>query len=376
MGEEEPPDSSQDIEKIILNPNPELNEIAVLNPSLSQFPVGGQIPFIYRAELANSPLNNRKIEDLTAFDRCSVIKRKTLQSPLELSSEDHILINAEQPYEIFGCEDPRITLIDDTYYITYTGFDGWCARICLATTKDFKTIKKHGVIGPDISLEEAIELVGNPTYKKAWAEDYKWMKQKSIDLKKDPLEIKISDKDAILDYDPNIKKWILYHRFDPWAQIAVADSLEEFKEKEFWKTQLANIEKSTKIKNNLPYFSRKVGWGSPKFRLGDKEVMAYHGVSQKLNYYGTFCEIKDGEVTSIIQGPLLKPTKKDTFIYTDSKGNKQSKGVIFPTAVLVSEPEDRIYIYAGSADQRIKVRSTSATWLYEQLNHPSNRIVA
>ncbi len=50
-------------------------------------------------------------------------------------------------YEMYGIEDPRITLLGDTYYINYSA----CSTIggvttCLATTKDFKTFEKKGVI--------------------------------------------------------------------------------------------------------------------------------------------------------------------------------------------------------------------------------------
>ncbi len=60
-----------------------------------------------------------------------------------------------EPYDSYACEDPRVTKIDDTFYITYTAIDGELdltekpnVRIALATTKDFITFKKHGTIGP------------------------------------------------------------------------------------------------------------------------------------------------------------------------------------------------------------------------------------
>ncbi len=48
-----------------------------------------------------------------------------------------VLIPTE-PYEADGgCEDPRVTQIGpDTYYMTYTAYDGKNARMCLATSKD------------------------------------------------------------------------------------------------------------------------------------------------------------------------------------------------------------------------------------------------
>ena len=49
-------------------------------------------------------------------------------------------------YETFGVEDPRITLIDGTYYITYVSVSEHGAATSLATTTDFQTYERHGVI--------------------------------------------------------------------------------------------------------------------------------------------------------------------------------------------------------------------------------------
>lgn len=52
----------------------------------------------------------------------------------------------EKIYETRGTEDPRITKIDNTFFMTYTGYDGRCARLCLATSHDLKSWRKHGPI--------------------------------------------------------------------------------------------------------------------------------------------------------------------------------------------------------------------------------------
>lgn len=49
-------------------------------------------------------------------------------------------------YETFGLEDPRISLIKDTYYITYVAVSNAGVTTCLASTKDFKSFERHGVI--------------------------------------------------------------------------------------------------------------------------------------------------------------------------------------------------------------------------------------
>ncbi|MBV9087968.1 MAG: family 43 glycosylhydrolase [Acidobacteriaceae bacterium] len=67
------------------------------------------------------------------------------------------VLTAEEPYEKGGgVEDPRLTKIGSTYYLTYTGYnnvDGTGAKhqdaqLCLATSLDLEHWKRHGVIMP------------------------------------------------------------------------------------------------------------------------------------------------------------------------------------------------------------------------------------
>ncbi len=60
--------------------------------------------------------------------------------------EDTPSIQPANDYETFGLEDPRISLIDNTYYINYVGVSNIGVTTCLASTKDFNTYKRHGVI--------------------------------------------------------------------------------------------------------------------------------------------------------------------------------------------------------------------------------------
>lgn len=51
-------------------------------------------------------------------------------------------------YEAYGCEDARITHIDGRYYIAYTAVSGRGVTVALASTDDFVTFEKHGIIFP------------------------------------------------------------------------------------------------------------------------------------------------------------------------------------------------------------------------------------
>jgi len=48
--------------------------------------------------------------------------------------------------EEFGVEDPRITRIGETYYITYVAVSRHGAATALATTRDFETFERRGII--------------------------------------------------------------------------------------------------------------------------------------------------------------------------------------------------------------------------------------
>lgn len=69
-------------------------------------------------------------------------------------SKDGIGFDIENPpaitpandYETFGLEDPRISLIDGTYYVTYAAVSPLGVTTCLASTKDFRSFQRHGVI--------------------------------------------------------------------------------------------------------------------------------------------------------------------------------------------------------------------------------------
>jgi len=49
-------------------------------------------------------------------------------------------------YEVFGVEDPRITYLEGTYYITYSAYSQHGVRIGLAKTQDFESVERVSLI--------------------------------------------------------------------------------------------------------------------------------------------------------------------------------------------------------------------------------------
>ena len=67
----------------------------------------------------------------------------------EVDPEPVMTPAGEEPFrsaEAKGLEDPRITRLDETYYITYTAFGEHGARIALARTEDFRSFERIALI--------------------------------------------------------------------------------------------------------------------------------------------------------------------------------------------------------------------------------------
>lgn len=71
-------------------------------------------------------------------------------------------LSAATPYESFGVEDARITRLDGRYWVNYTAVSPHGIATALASTLDFRTFERHGVIFPPNNRDVTIfpERVG------------------------------------------------------------------------------------------------------------------------------------------------------------------------------------------------------------------------
>ncbi|MFC4182503.1 BtaManbiosPhlase [Saccharococcus thermophilus] len=60
--------------------------------------------------------------------------------------EDKPFVYPSNKLEVFGIEDPRITLIDDTYYIYFSAVSPNGVGEAMVSTKDFQQVTHHGMI--------------------------------------------------------------------------------------------------------------------------------------------------------------------------------------------------------------------------------------
>jgi predicted GH43/DUF377 family glycosyl hydrolase len=94
----------------------------------------GQIVMLYRAQDRNG---TSRLGYATSTDGIRFVRRP------------EPILSPETEYEKSGgLEDPRLVKIDDTYYLTYTGYNKTDAQLCLATSKDLVHWDRKGVILP------------------------------------------------------------------------------------------------------------------------------------------------------------------------------------------------------------------------------------
>lgn len=128
--------------------DPKLQVITVHNAGITEY--NDEIIMLFRSHLRNgisvlgiarskNGLDNWRVDEQPAMVSCNENDYYAAESDIY-----EIIENEEG-----GIEDPRISKIDDIYYITYSAYHASIAhkvRVSLATTKDFKLFKRYGSI--------------------------------------------------------------------------------------------------------------------------------------------------------------------------------------------------------------------------------------
>ena len=108
----------------------------------------GRVVLLYRAHAA---------------DRVSRIGYAVSDDGLHFDMEDWPVLEPVEGYESRGCEDPRVTRIGPTFFLTYTGYDGKSALLCLATSSDLRNWTRHGPVFPELDTWRTL----------AWAQSWR-----------------------------------------------------------------------------------------------------------------------------------------------------------------------------------------------------------
>ncbi|MCS7099096.1 MAG: hypothetical protein RMH84_05945 [Sulfolobales archaeon] len=134
------------VDNPVLFPDPRrwLEADAVFNPAATFF--SSKVVMLYRA--LSKPIPRSPYESI----RISTIFYAESEDGYRFRAR-RMFLGPEYPWESYSTEDPRVTSLNGTYYITYTAVSSMPPRpdtvhLALAVTKDFTRVVKVGVVCP------------------------------------------------------------------------------------------------------------------------------------------------------------------------------------------------------------------------------------
>jgi len=297
-----------------------------------------------------------------AKDNYSTIGYCRLSAPMEVESRNEIpLLVPQFTYEFQGLEDPRIVKIEDTFYLTYTAYDGVNALGALAISKDLIEWQKMGILVPQITYQEFkhfIESEGTIKEKYIRFNEY----QKSHE--KQDRHVFLWDKNLIFFPRKIDGKFCFLHRIKPDIQIVVSVEKLEDLTIEFWQNYFIHFDEHIVLGPKYPHEVSYVGGGCPPIETSEGWLMIYHGVHDSIKgyVYSACAALLDlhnpSKEISRLPYPLFFPEKE-----WELKG--EVNNVCFPTGTVVED--DKLFIYYGAADERIAVASLSIQELLDAL---------
>ncbi len=253
----------------------------------------------------------------------------TLMTPAGLSTIGHALsidgthfqnrrqfIIPEEPWEKYGCEDPRVTFFEGKYYIFYTAlggqpFNAGNIKVACAVSSDLESVEERHLITP--------------------------FNAKAMTL----FPERIGGKITVI---------LTAHTDEPPARIAIAqcDRIEELWELSFWEKWHAEIDEHTI--NPLRFDHDHVEVGSQPLKTKYGWLLFYSYIQ---NYFGggervfgieaMLLDLNDPhDIVGKTKGPIMVP--EDIYEKYGMVPN-----IVFPSGALLHK-NDRVDIYYGAAD--------------------------
>lgn len=270
----------------------------------------------------------------------------------------------QHPSESHGVEDPRITRIEDTYYMTYSAYDGLNASGALAVSKDLKNFSRAGFVTPRITLGDFRKLAKNRPSIPPMYVDNEWISRR-WPLNKDGL---LWDKDVMFFPRKIHGKFAFLHRIFPGIQIVYCDAISDLSD-DFWEDYLVNFSRYIVLEPRYAFEHAYIGGGCVPIETPHGWLIIYHGVEESSRgkvYHAAAALMDIDDPTREIARltvPLFSPEEKwETVGYVNN--------VVFPTGT--ARAGDRLYIYYGAGDSRIGVASLSFEGLLAALLNRSD----
>lgn len=241
---------------------------------------------------------------------------------------DEPVFDPNARYELGGCEDPRLTKIDDTIYMTYVVLpfpqrEKGIASTALASTSNFHHYERHGIITPENVDDKDVVLFPE----------------------------KINGNYVML-HRPN---WIgeMYGTQSPSIWLAYSENLHD------WTGH------SVLLRPIEEWEIKKIGIGPPPIKTKDGWLLIYHGVDYNHTYRvgAVLLDLDDpSHVIAKTRQPLMEP-KEEYEKFGDTPN------VVFPTGTILLD--SKLFVYYGAADRVICLATVELDVLLDYLRKSS-----
>ena len=211
------------------------------------------------------------------------------------------------PEEIWGCEDPRLTWLSerDEWAISYTAYSRRGPLVSLATTTDFRSVRRLGPVMPP------------------------------------------EDKDAALFSRRLAGRWAMIHRPTPLrggAHMWVSYS----PDLRHWGDHALLLE----ARDGAWWDAGKIGLGPPPIETPDGWLILYHGAHHTAG--GPIYRV--GFALLDLEDPTIVLRRSDEWAFGSREPYERHGDVdhvVFPCGWIVDELRDEVRMYYGAADTRI-----------------------
>lgn len=267
------------------------------------------------------------------------------------------VIVPEYDYEKHGIEDPRITFLEGTYYLTYVAFDGTNARVALATSTDLVKFEKKGVISTEMTYNLAEDLFVKSKVKNIYSLFEKYYREMNDD------EILLWAKDTFLFPKKINGKFALLLRVLPGIQIAYFDSFSDLDNK-YWTSYFSKLNEYIVLEPKFEFENFGIGGGCPPIETDKGWLFIYHAIEEKnaIKTYRAGAALLDKNDPTKILGrlnhPLFSPEQN-----WEKVGDVNN--VVFPTGAILNGKN--IDIYYGAADSVIALKTINLESLLLEL---------
>lgn len=308
---------------------------AVFNPAATQF--DGETLLLVR------------VEDRTGFSHLSVARSADGLTDWVVDHHRCFLPDLTSKAERFGIEDPRITRCGDEYMIVYTGFSSDGPLVCLASTRDFDSFERHGVLMPPEDKDAALfpcqlngrwGLIHRPMATTPWYAARTWVSWLYRGMRTGFLRPPPRHAAHIwLSWSPDLRHWDEHTVLLPAREGAWWDA-------------------------------NKVGLSTPPLLTPHGWLLLYHGVRTTAagSIYRTGLALLDTEQPSRVLA------RSSEWLFGPSAPYERTGDVdqvVFPCGWLLDDDGDTLRIYYGAADTSVCVATASLARLLDWLSRHS-----